>query len=133
TVILGVRTNLEYLRALITDSDVQAGRLETTLIERKLPALEFRHPDAELLSVAACVLAHDRARDVSRSSLGAWSSAQGWRTGGVREPQHFCFATGSGERADVWVHADSVTIHGDEHVAHLVASSKNSVQVELDG
>ncbi len=133
TVILGVRTNLEYLRALITDPDVQAGRLETTLIERKLPELAFRHPDAELLSVAARVLAHNWDRVTAASPRGVWQAAPGWRTGGVREPKHFRFVTGVGERESVRIHADTVTLHDQESVVHLVATAANSVQVEVDG
>ncbi|MEO7545874.1 MAG: biotin/lipoyl-containing protein, partial [Terrimesophilobacter sp.] len=133
TVILGVRTNLEYLRALITDPDVQAGRLETTLIERKLPELGFRHPDAELVSVAARVLAHEQDRGNSASALGAWAAAQGWRTGGVREPKRFRFATGAKDRYDVVVNADVVTVFDHERSVRLVAVATNSVQAEVDG
>ena len=34
---LGIDTNVEYLRLLINDADVRAGRLDTGLIERKMP------------------------------------------------------------------------------------------------
>ncbi|BBE22298.1 hypothetical protein MN0502_11810 [Arthrobacter sp. MN05-02] len=43
TVVLGVDTNVEYLRLLVGDDDVRAARLDTTMIERKLPELAFRH------------------------------------------------------------------------------------------
>ncbi|MGO2541403.1 MAG: acetyl-CoA carboxylase biotin carboxylase subunit, partial [Specibacter sp.] len=41
-VVLGVPTNVEYLRLLLGDPDVQAGRLDTNMIERKLPGMAFR-------------------------------------------------------------------------------------------
>ena len=40
--VLGVGTNVEYLRLLINDDDVRAGRLDTDLIDRKMPDLAFR-------------------------------------------------------------------------------------------
>jgi acetyl-CoA/propionyl-CoA carboxylase biotin carboxyl carrier protein len=40
--VLGIDTNVEYLRLLINDDDVRAGRLDTTLIDRKMPELAFR-------------------------------------------------------------------------------------------
>ena len=46
---LGIDTNVEYLRLLINDADVRAGRLDTGLIERKMPDFTFRRiADAEL-------------------------------------------------------------------------------------
>ena len=39
---LGIDTNVEYLRLLINDADVRAGRLDTGLIERKMPDFTFR-------------------------------------------------------------------------------------------
>ncbi|MGL5823790.1 MAG: acetyl/propionyl/methylcrotonyl-CoA carboxylase subunit alpha [Nocardioides sp.] len=39
TVILGVRTNLEFLQVMLSDPEVVAGRLDTELIERVLPQL----------------------------------------------------------------------------------------------
>ncbi|RLY93845.1 acetyl/propionyl-CoA carboxylase subunit alpha [Kocuria tytonicola] len=53
TVVLGVGTNVEYLHMLLTDEDVVAGRLDTGLIERKLPDLVFAQPDDYLTALAA--------------------------------------------------------------------------------
>ena len=58
---LGIDTNVEYLRLLINDADVRAGRLDTGLIERKMPDFTFRRVgDAEL--VAAALLLPSRCR-----------------------------------------------------------------------
>ncbi|AIY03828.1 MULTISPECIES: acetyl/propionyl/methylcrotonyl-CoA carboxylase subunit alpha [Arthrobacter] len=84
-VVLGVPTNVEYLRLLINDPDVQAGRLDTNLIERKLPDMVFRHVGAGDYAAGALVA---RAGDVARASgLGEaapaspWSQTDGWRIG----------------------------------------------------
>ncbi len=122
TTVLGVRTNIEYLRALIADPDVAAGRLDTTLIERRLPELKFRHPDAELLCAAALSLVdHPLTAE-------AWQSAVGWRIGGIRAPRRFWFSTGQDARVDVCVTGDSIAIDGRHYTARRVGDS-----VEVDG
>lgn len=89
TVVLGVDTNLEYLRLLLADPEVRAGRLETTLIERRLPDLAFHRPsDTDLAVAAVAALAWQR----DQAGLPAWPGADavevppwlcgdGWRPG----------------------------------------------------
>ncbi|MGO4472672.1 biotin carboxylase N-terminal domain-containing protein [Arthrobacter sp. M-10] len=76
--LLGVHTNVEYLRLLVNDDDVRAGRLDTGLIERKLDGMEFRQvSDVEL--VAAAML--DRQVLAPAGTAGPWNAADGWRVG----------------------------------------------------
>ncbi|PPB49451.1 acetyl/propionyl-CoA carboxylase subunit alpha [Arthrobacter pityocampae] len=87
TVVLGVDTNLEYLRLLIGDDDVRAGRLDTTLIERKLPALAFRHVTAQDLALAAVLLVEASTAGPAgpgTRSGSAWSRGDGFRLGPAR-------------------------------------------------
>ena len=125
TEVLGVRTNIEYLRALLADPDVQAGRLDTTLIERRLPELAFRHPDNPMLAAAARCL--DGEREVQctpdlcgPNHPGPWQSARGWRIGGVPAAIRFRFASSAGGRVDVYTMGDSVTIDGEKVESHGV-------------
>jgi acetyl-CoA/propionyl-CoA carboxylase biotin carboxyl carrier protein len=76
TVLLGVKTNLEYLRLLIADEDVAAGRLDTTLIDRKIGAMPFRSFDSADLALAAHALTGS-GQDIP----GPWGSGDGWRLG----------------------------------------------------
>ena len=56
---LGIDTNVEYLRLLINDADVRAGRLDTGLIERKMPEFSFRRVgDSELVVAALYASGH---------------------------------------------------------------------------
>lgn len=64
-VVLGVHTNVEYLRLLLADPDVQAGRLDTNLIERKLPNMAFRAVEAADYAAAALVAREDRPSELS--------------------------------------------------------------------
>ncbi|MCG2620396.1 biotin/lipoyl-binding protein [Arthrobacter sp. I2-34] len=88
TVVLGVDTNIEYLRLLLADPDVQAGRLETTLIERRLPELAFHHPsdtDLAIAAVAAVAWQRDRAglpaSTPESAGVPPWRRGDGWRPG----------------------------------------------------
>ena len=74
TVVLGVETNIEYLRLLVNDDQVAAGRLDTNLISRLVP--RFRTPsDAEL------ALAAHLSRDTGDTTGGPWHVRDGWRLG----------------------------------------------------
>ncbi|WP_434992762.1 acetyl/propionyl/methylcrotonyl-CoA carboxylase subunit alpha [Arthrobacter sp. Ld5] len=83
TVVLGVDTNLEYLRLLIGDDDVRAGRLDTTLIERKLPGLAFRTVTAQDLALAAVLLVQAEAPH-GLTGRSPWSRGDGFRLGPAR-------------------------------------------------
>ncbi|WP_455835578.1 acetyl/propionyl/methylcrotonyl-CoA carboxylase subunit alpha [Pseudarthrobacter siccitolerans] len=75
TVLLGVKTNIEYLRLLIADGDVASGRLDTTLIDRKIASMPFRAFSDGDLALAAHAL-------VASQVSGPWGARDGWRVGG---------------------------------------------------
>lgn len=77
TVVLGVQTNLEYLRALIAEPDVQAGRLDTTFIDRWGAQAQRTPSEDELQAIAAAFLA---AAPPTAGRFGAWAT-DGWRMG----------------------------------------------------
>ncbi|MCZ2402495.1 ATP-grasp domain-containing protein [Paenarthrobacter sp. Z7-10] len=107
TTVLGLGTNIEYLRLLVTDEDVRAGRLDTTMIERKLPALTFRRPDSALLAAAALHVHAQQLQAPGRSDPagssrqdGPWQAANGWRLG-LPRPVRYVFALSAGESVTV--------------------------------
>ena len=74
--VLGVGTNVDFLRFVLADADVRAGRLDTELLER----LDYRAPDAgdDVLIAAAA------ARWLGRWPGGPadpWDVPSGWRLG----------------------------------------------------
>ncbi|MFE4195422.1 acetyl/propionyl/methylcrotonyl-CoA carboxylase subunit alpha [Paenarthrobacter sp. NPDC056912] len=77
--LLGVDTNVEYLRLLINDADVRAGHLDTGLIERKLPSMQFRHAGLKELIAAALTLWLER--QGSALAGDAWKTPDAWRVG----------------------------------------------------
>ncbi|MET1043494.1 MAG: biotin carboxylase N-terminal domain-containing protein [Microbacteriaceae bacterium] len=93
-VVLGVHTNLEYLRMLLAEPAVQAAQLDTTLIDRLLAELRFRAPDAAAFAAAALHL-HRRAHRSQSPALAQslWHAPSGWRLGEHR-PVRYTFAVG---------------------------------------
>ncbi|UYQ77412.1 ATP-grasp domain-containing protein [Glutamicibacter sp. JL.03c] len=84
-VVLGVLTNGEYLRLLLAEEDVVAGRLDTNLIERKMGEFTFRAPGPRELALAAHL--HCQSLPASRTP---WGARDGWRAGQHRPiTQHF--------------------------------------------
>ena len=109
TVILGVHTNLEYLNALLGTPAVVAGSLDTTLIERTLPDLQFREVDDELLLAAALVVHRQRWQSGSDAP---WSRPTGWRMRAPK-PVRYRFTFGVDHSADVLVEGppQSAAVH----------------------
>ena len=77
TEVLGVITNVAFLRRLLADDDVRDGRLDTGLVERRGDALvDNPVPDAALAVGAIMALVGDAAAD------DPWQAEVGWRHGG---------------------------------------------------
>jgi acetyl-CoA/propionyl-CoA carboxylase, biotin carboxylase, biotin carboxyl carrier protein len=93
TAVLGVTTNVAFLRTLLADPDVQAGRLDTTLAERVAGANEPDAGNDEVLAAAA--LARLLAREPATGIVDPWDIPDGWRVGGQAWTK-FRFATGHG-------------------------------------
>jgi acetyl-CoA/propionyl-CoA carboxylase biotin carboxyl carrier protein len=113
TTILGIQTNIDYLRQLIADPGVQAGELDTGLIERRMPSIRFRTADDAVLAVAA-LMVHSTDR---RASSLAWRE-DGWRLG-EHKPCRYSFAVSATEHVDVTVSgpADAASVRIGEGTA----------------
>ncbi|MGH3267890.1 MAG: acetyl/propionyl/methylcrotonyl-CoA carboxylase subunit alpha [Trebonia sp.] len=79
TAVLGVTTNIAFLRTLLADPDVQAGHLDTTLAERVADAAAGtpRPPD-EVLAAGALA----RLLTAAAKAADPWEIPDGWRVGG---------------------------------------------------
>ncbi|NVM97707.1 biotin carboxylase N-terminal domain-containing protein [Arthrobacter sp. SDTb3-6] len=148
-VVLGVPTNIEFLRLLLADPDVQAGRLDTNLIERKLPAMEFRTLGAADYAAAAL---WSRSRGVGRG-LGSgvpgpgvaagspWGRTDGWRLGDPAPWRVACAGPGRTGVVTVSGTEGSGVVHvtgpgGDEgpgHRAGLAHAQEGRLELPWDG
>ncbi|MCV7236533.1 acetyl-CoA carboxylase biotin carboxylase subunit [Mycolicibacterium celeriflavum] len=94
TAVLGVTTNIEFLRFLLADPDVVAGRLDTGLLDRRSP--DFRSAtaqDADLVAAAA----YKWLRAWPQPVGDLWAVPSGWRMG-PHAPTTYRLR--SGERTD---------------------------------
>ncbi|MGY1820830.1 ATP-binding protein [Geodermatophilus sp. SYSU D00079] len=80
TAVLGVPTNTAFLRALLTDPDVVAGRLDTGLIERRGEALTAADPVPPTV-YAAAALALLVESEPPGPVVDRWDVPDGWRLG----------------------------------------------------
>ncbi len=136
---LGFDTNVEYLRLLINDADVRAGRLDTGLIERKMP--EFSVPPDRGRRTdrrGHAVLGPGRGTRHGRSALG---HRHGWRLG-APAPWRMSFGTPGGGVATVavtWLsnldlgHAIVRVDDGPAHHVMVLGLASDDVYLELDG
>jgi acetyl-CoA/propionyl-CoA carboxylase biotin carboxyl carrier protein len=137
--VLGIDTNVEYLRLLINDDDVRAGRLDTGLIERRMPGFAFRHVgDAEVIAAAMQFWVQAEAPESLRSP---WNRPLGWRLG-APAPWRMTFGTPGGGMATVavtWLgnadlgHAKVRVGDGPEHLVVVIGLASGNVFLEIDG
>jgi acetyl-CoA/propionyl-CoA carboxylase biotin carboxyl carrier protein len=80
TAVLGVTTNTPFLRALLTDPDVVAGRLDTGLIERRGEALTVLAPPSSAVFAAAALFELHEAEPAG-AVVDPWDVPDGWRFG----------------------------------------------------
>jgi acetyl-CoA/propionyl-CoA carboxylase biotin carboxyl carrier protein len=102
TVVLGVTTNTGFLRTLLADPDVRAGRLDTGLVERIVAAGGDAAADPASEALAAAALARMLLREPAGAVTDPWDIPDGWRPG---EPAwaRFRLSTGPGAITEVRV------------------------------
>ncbi|MFE3449557.1 acetyl/propionyl/methylcrotonyl-CoA carboxylase subunit alpha [Nonomuraea sp. NPDC059194] len=76
TAVLGVTTNIPFLRALAVHPDVVAGTLDTGLVERVLPSLALTADVPDDVLAAAALVFHS-----TPPPADPWEIADGWRVG----------------------------------------------------
>ncbi|WP_420111430.1 acetyl/propionyl/methylcrotonyl-CoA carboxylase subunit alpha [Pseudactinotalea sp.] len=81
TVVLGVRTNLAYLRAVLATPQVRDATADTAFLDSVEPP-STPPPDAEILAAAAVALRPEPDGDPS-----PWATRSGWRVGEHRVPR----------------------------------------------
>lgn len=90
TVVLGVDTNIAFVRRLLAEPDVRAGALDTNLIDRMPPAAAGTPRPEQLAAAASALLARTAGEGRARvsGSPQAWTHVDtaGWRLGVHRRP-----------------------------------------------
>lgn len=132
TAVLGLTTNTEFLRFLLADPDVVAGRLDTGLLDRRAPDFAPAEVgDAELISAAAYLWASDWAE----AGDNLWARPTGWRVG---ERAAAAFRLRAADRTDhvyltgIPSHATAIVENGETHTVSA-GFVDDQFTVTLDG
>ncbi|MEV0249047.1 acetyl/propionyl/methylcrotonyl-CoA carboxylase subunit alpha [Nocardia sp. NPDC050712] len=136
TVLLGLTSNIEFLRFLLADPDVAAGRLDTGLLDRRVGDFRPAVAGPDLFVAAA---AYHWLRNWPSGAADPWDLPTGWRLG---SPAPTTIRLTSGDRTE-HVHFTgspgnaSVHLNGDEPLS-LTASftspgSDRRLELTLDG
>ncbi len=132
TAVLGVTTNIDFLRFLLTDPDVAEGSLDTGLLDRRVG--DFSPPTAgdDEFAVAA---AYRWLRYHQAASDDLWSVPSGWRVG---ETAATVLRLRSGERTDhvrIVGTPEAATVSVENGGTHTLAATLdgNELTVTLDG
>jgi acetyl-CoA/propionyl-CoA carboxylase, biotin carboxylase, biotin carboxyl carrier protein len=123
SVVLGVRTNREFLRELLHDADVRGGRLDTGLIERT--KFSYGSPTDSVFAITALAREDAIRRDT------AWTAYRGWRLGEHRASS-YRFRNGD-QVTGVSVLDGDVAIGDEDARPALLARDGASVRLQLDG
>jgi acetyl-CoA/propionyl-CoA carboxylase biotin carboxyl carrier protein len=128
TAVLGVTTNIDFLRFLLADADVAAGRLDTGLLDRRTPDYVAPQPtDHELIAAAAY-----RWLETWASADGnPWSVPSGWRAG---TPAPTILRLGAGERVDhvrLTGTPDAATAEVEHGATYRISASRRGRELRL--
>jgi acetyl-CoA/propionyl-CoA carboxylase biotin carboxyl carrier protein len=155
TVVLGLSTNTAFLRALLADPDVVAGRLDTGLIERRGEALTaLSAPSSAVFAAAA--LAELIESEPAGAVVDPWDVPDGWRLGepawtvrrlqaageepvtvrlrGRSTDAEVCVADGEPVRASAFRDGDRLTVtYGGQTRTYVVAHVGGTVWLAAGG
>jgi len=133
TAVLGVQTNIEFLRFLLADERVQAGDLDTALLDERVLDFEPLPAPDDVLAAAGLY----RQWALARHAQGdLWAAPTGWRVGGVVAPVRTALSTPlRTETVSVWGLPDAarVQIGAGEIVSASVQVESDQLSVTLDG
>ena len=95
TAILGLETNVGFLRTLLARDDVRAGEMDTGLIGRLDPVAPPLSDEEVARAAASLALGEPDVGD------DPFARRDGWRLGGVRAPSYWKLSVNGGEPIDV--------------------------------
>ena len=128
TTVLGVRTNLWFLLELLATDEMQAGELDTGLIERRLDELLTPAARDDLVIAAALAAQETIAGAAPR---GTWHEVSGWRLG-EHTTSRYGFRDGPDSVVEVTISGTQVRVDGFGSEASLRGSGESRI-LQVDG
>lgn len=138
THVLGLRTNVHFVRHLLTDPGVRSGALDTGLLDRVQVDYPRPVPPVGALVAVAMAATEERWSRVPRSHRSLWDIPNGWRVGG-RAPVWTRLGVPGGEPVTVGLQGtpgDAAVVLADTTIGSLdepVVSSRHHARVARDG
>jgi acetyl-CoA/propionyl-CoA carboxylase biotin carboxyl carrier protein len=133
TAVLGVQTNVEFLRFLLADERVRAGDLDTALLDERLVDFAPLPAPDDVLAAGGLFRQWALAR---RAAGNPWAGPAGWRVGGGAAPVRTAMQTPlRSETVSVWglPEAASVQVGDGEIRSASVQVTKARMNVTLNG
>ncbi|MDX1891476.1 acetyl/propionyl/methylcrotonyl-CoA carboxylase subunit alpha [Mycolicibacterium sp. 050158] len=136
TAVLGVVTNVDFLRFLLADPAVAAGRLDTGLLDRRVgDFIATSASDEEFAAAAAYRWLSRWPRAAVAATADPWAVPSGWRMGRAAAT---VLRLRSGERIDhVEIvgspHAATVTVEGGDARSLTASLEEDGLVITLDG
>jgi acetyl-CoA/propionyl-CoA carboxylase, biotin carboxylase, biotin carboxyl carrier protein len=133
TAVLGVQTNVEFLRFLLADDRVQSGDLDTALLEERLPDFSPLPAPDDVLAAGGLYRQWALQR-AARDEL--WASPSGWRIGSGVAPVRTEMRTPlRAETVSVWGSPETAEVRiGDGETCSATAAVEDGVlRMTLDG
>jgi acetyl-CoA/propionyl-CoA carboxylase, biotin carboxylase, biotin carboxyl carrier protein len=135
TVILGVSTNVDFLRRLLRDDDVAQGNLDTGLIEREVDSLVVKEPSRAVLALYALSWLERLAAD--GPARDPWTAVPGWRLGGRERPLTFALPRLDGGTFTVTllgsIGSGRLRVDGESADLSVTSSVDGAVTFAMDG
>jgi acetyl-CoA/propionyl-CoA carboxylase biotin carboxyl carrier protein len=133
TAVLGVQTNIEFLRFLLADQRVRAGDLDTALLDERLADFAPLPAPDDVLAAGGLFRQWALAR---RAGGNLWGAPTGWRVGGGAAPVRTAMRTPlRSETVSAWGLPEAGKVQvgdGEIHLA-IVQVEQSQMSVTLDG
>ncbi|BCO56637.1 MULTISPECIES: acetyl-CoA carboxylase biotin carboxylase subunit [Mycobacterium] len=111
TAILGVQTNIEFLRFLLADERVRAGDLDTALLDERLADFAPLPAPDDVLAAAGLYRQSALASRARHFAGNPWAAPTGWRVGGSAAPVRTDMRTPlRSETVSVWGLPEAATV-----------------------
>jgi acetyl-CoA/propionyl-CoA carboxylase biotin carboxyl carrier protein len=135
TAVLGVQTNVEFLRFLLADERVRAGDLDTALLDERLVDFAPLPAPDDVLAAGGLFRQWALAFRALRSAGNPWAAPTGWRVGGAAPVRTAMQTPLRSETVSVWglPEAASVQVGDGEIHSAGVQVTKTKLNVTLDG
>jgi len=127
TAVLGVQTNVEFLRFLLADERVRAGDLDTALLDERLADFAPLAAPDDVLAAAGLYRQWALSLRALRASGNPWAAPTGWRIGGGAAPVRTALHTP--------VRSETVAVWGPPEAARVQVSDGEiySASARVDG